>query len=62
MNAATSQRIKRARAALNTVENNGDMADNLTDVLANLLHLAKDQGLDFDNHLRIARTHFEAEQ
>lgn len=62
MNAATAQRIKRARAALKTVENNGDFDDNLTDVLANLLHLAKDQGLDFNASLSRARTHFEAEQ
>jgi len=34
----------------------------LIDVLADLLHTAKAYSLDFDNSLRIARSHFVSEQ
>lgn len=40
----------------------GEFDTNVTDVLADLLHYCKFYGVDFDNQLRIARTHFEEEQ
>jgi hypothetical protein len=36
--------------------------DFVTDLLADLMHFAHAQGIDFDNQLRIARDHFYCEQ
>ena len=59
---------KRAQVAKDVLEHmsdtmgdNGDLGDNLTDLLTNLMHLAEREGLDFNNHLHRARNHYEAE-
>jgi hypothetical protein len=40
----------------------GEDESNLRDLLADLMHHADNQGLDFNNELRIARDHYEAEK
>lgn len=40
---------------------NSDREDALKDLLANLMHLAAEQGTDFDEALAVARIHYEAE-
>jgi hypothetical protein len=35
--------------------------DFVTDVLADLMHYCERERIDFENHLRIARMHFEVE-
>lgn len=39
-----------------------DVETNLIDLLANLLHFCKAEGIDFSDKLRIAEIHFEEEQ
>lgn len=45
-----------------TNPDDADVVDALGDTLANLLHFAETQGLDFDNALRRARGHFAVER
>ena len=54
------ERIDRARSAMCGVyEPDSDEA--LTDILADLIHLAAHQDWDFEDSLRMARVHVEAE-
>lgn len=39
-----------------------DAPDAITDTLANLMHLAEQIGVDFDEHLIIARGHYTTER
>jgi hypothetical protein len=52
-------RIERAAAAIGTYDEYGE---ELIDLLADLLHWAERNGHDFDDALRIARGHYEAER
>jgi hypothetical protein len=54
-----------AKAALRAYEvltGSGPKDDGVRDLLADLMHFAKAEGLDFDNELRAAREHFVEER
>lgn len=52
-----AQRAQAALIALQTVDDN-----NVTDLLANLMHFCRQTKRDFDHELRVARGHFDAER
>ena len=58
-----SQRAEQAhRAIMYFEQNSGDDRENsLKDLLCNLMHWADEQAEDFDDALRVARMHYEAE-
>ena len=60
-------RIESAREALlNFGERDGDLLDcyeaDITDLIADLLHLAEAEGVDPESVLRMAKMHWEAER
>lgn len=56
------QRINTAWEALAQIDSADDEHEQLTDLLANLLHWSDATGTDFERALAMARIHFEAEQ
>jgi hypothetical protein len=58
---SNEQRINTAFEALAVIRAD-DEHEQLTDLLANLLHWSDATGTDFDRALAMARLHFEAEQ
>jgi len=54
-------RADRAAGAFRQYESDCEGAEKLSDLLADLHHLAHREGWDFDDALRAARMHFDAE-
>jgi hypothetical protein len=58
-------RIRRIQRAMKTVPEydwTTENEDAVTDLLADLQHLCAAKGWDFDNCVRVSRSHFEAER
>ena len=59
---SNSENIERAdRASMAMIQYGGDESD-VTDLITDLLHYCRIEGADFDDHLRIARNHFNDEK
>ena len=58
-----SERAEQAHRAIMYFEqqSGGVREDSLNDLLCNLMHWADEQGQDFEDALRVARMHHEAE-
>ena len=54
--------LKRATAAMAIyLDDDPDPQDSLTDLLTDLQHWCRERNVDFENQLRVARSHFESE-
>lgn len=51
-----------ARYAREIGDPNAETATLVSDILADLMHLCEHDGLSFDNRLKLARLHWEAER
>jgi hypothetical protein len=55
------ERVARAREIVRAVDPQGAEETNLSDMLANLMHLCDAEGWDFDTQIKQGRSHYEAE-
>ena len=65
MRARNVERAERAAAAVDAyIEHTGDATDesHFRDLLGDMMHLADKVGIQFDEHLRMARSNYDAEQ
>jgi hypothetical protein len=62
-NCTNAERVERARIALDAYRNirGADPDALMRDLLADMMHLAAEEEMDFSHELEMARDHYEAE-
>lgn len=59
---ALDERVEKARRSVERSYTQGSMEENITDLLADLHHLADNFGIDWELVTRMAEVHHEAER